>query len=421
MRPVIPAVLIASLMFLLSGHAAAKEAPAAASPKKPVTAKERDAAIAKGLRYLEKTVFSLPNSTGTPRKQFTVAVTGLVALLAQDAGSRTARRKGGLADKAHKFLEPYLARTAKRTADPKQLPKTSGVGSSDQVMQYTWPFGMAGLFYGELHARGSRKTEAAAMLRTIVRVLEAAQAPNGGWGHAQVRERGKPRGTSIMDGFGGYPDTLLAVSNLVAAALALVRPLAPPKKEDVFDRAVAYFQYAELANGNFPYDPSQRAAHIDMTGVSRAAGAVLAMRHLGLDWEDIHLSRALEFVDEHIEYLAEGHGSSTFNLMLAAFLQRQRGPRAWVRFKETFFRRMLDEQTKSGAFLCICRNKAFGSTNDSKHRGKASGSKPSFFANRTDSYVTSIHTLILLLDRAWPRLMPKPAAGPTGDATATPR
>ena len=191
-------------------------------------------------------------------------------------------------------------------------------------------------------------------------------------------------------------------------------------KDDVFDRALTYFEYAELANGSFPYDPSQRSAHIDMTGVSRAAGAALAMHLLGVEWDEIGMSRALELVDEHFDYLPEGHGSSTFNLMLAAFLQHRRGPKAWARFKETFFRRILDGQAGNGSFTCVCENKAFGATNDSRPARAKGGSGRDYFANRTDTYVSAIHTLILLLDRTQPRLMPEPAE-PPADGPTTPR
>ena len=41
-------------------------------------------------------------------------------------------------------------------------------------------------------------------------------------------------------------------------------------------------------------------------------------------------------------------------------------------FKETFFRGILDEQAANGSFACICQNKAFGSTNDSRPAGGTS-------------------------------------------------
>ena len=50
---------------------------------KPVTDKERDAAIDKALKYLDKEVLKLPHVHGTPRKQFTVAAYGVVKLLAR--------------------------------------------------------------------------------------------------------------------------------------------------------------------------------------------------------------------------------------------------------------------------------------------------------------------------------------------------
>lgn len=414
MRALLSGILILSLTGFAGGTAIAGDGALIKDDAAGVGAAERDKAIERGLKYLGKNVFAQPDAAGTPRKQFTVAVTGLVYLLANDAKSKTARKQTGMIEKARKYLDTYIARVVKRTADPSQLAETSDSFNSNNEMQYTWPLGMSGLFYGELHARGLKKADAKRTIKSIVAVLEAAQAPNGGWGHAQVRTKGKPRGTSEMDGYGGYPDTLLASSNIVASSLALLKPIVAPKKDDVFARAVAYYEYAELSNGNFPYDPSQRSAHMGMTGVSRAAGAVLALSLLGTDWDDIGVNRALEFIDEHFEYLPEGHGSSTFNLMLAAFLQRLRGPRAWQQFKDAFFPRIIKKQEKSGAFKCICENKAFGATNDSERGGTG------LFATGVDTYVTSMHTLILLLDRTWPKLAPKPPVKDP-DAVTTPR
>ncbi len=158
-----------------------------------------------------------------------------------------------------------------------------------------------------------------------------------------------------------------------------------------------------------------------MTGVSRAAGAVLAMHLMDVDWDEIGMSRALELVDEHFAYLSEGHGSSTLNLMLAALLQHRRGPQAWARFKETFFRRIVEGQAANGSFACVCQNKAFGSTNDTRPVGGASGGDAAYFANRTDTYVSAIHTLILLLDRTKPRLLPEPGVPVADEGPVTPR
>lgn len=240
------------------------------------SAQERDTAIRKGMAWLDRVVFKLPDASGTPRKQFTVATTGLVHLLA---------RKG----------------------------------------------------------KGRRSS-----------------------------------GRSVVT------------------------------------RSRAHYRYAELANGNFPYDPSQRSAHASLTGVSRAAGAVLAMHALGIPWSDVGIERALEFVDEHFDYLSEGHGSSTLGLLLAALMQRARGEKAWQRFRGAYFRRILDAQQPDGSLVCICRGKAFGSTNDSKPfggklaRAGDEGAIGAVFGDTTKAYVTASHTLILLLDRESPRLLRKP-------------
>jgi hypothetical protein len=418
-------VLTAGLA-LLSPPVDARDGP---KDEQAVTAKERDLSIRRGLRYLDDTVLSLADASGTPRKPFTVGVTGLCWLLAEDAQSRTARGNGTQIKQARKYLRTYLATTAERAADEAQWPERTGSFRSNDLIQYTWPLAMAAVFFGELHARGMGGSAAKKQLGVILPVLEAAQAPSGGWGHGRTRTQGQAKGPNKMDGFGAYPDTLVSASNIVALALAAVQHSAPPEDEQTLPRALAYFRYAQLGNGNFPYDPSQRSSGRAMTGVSRAAGSILALHRLGVPWRDKDLARALAFIDDNFEYLSEGHGSSAYNLMLAALLQRARGPKPWKRFRETFFRRILDGQQENGSFLCICEGKAFASTNDSKPMGgirKTAGTPgtpgmPRVFADGRDAYVSAIHTLILLLDKTQPKLFPVGKDVPPNATPITPR
>ena len=420
-RPLVLATagLLCAALFLPA--ALTPRALQAAPAAKPVADHERDEAILKGLRYLEAEVFGLPDVSGTPRKPFTVAATGLAFLW---AGDRKTSRTGGrkMIDRARRFLAAYVDEVAERSVDRSQLPQQNGQVSSDKLVQYTWPLAMNALFQTELHARGVKRASATGALKRIVPLLEACQAPNGGWGHGTVLSAGSPRGDSVMDGLGTYPDTLLASSNLVAAALASSHAVVAPAKADVFDKARAYFRYAELSNGNFPYDPSQRSAGRDLTGVSRAAGAVFALHLLGIDWKDRGMRRALRYIDDNFAYLSEGHGSSTFNLLLAAFLQRARSEKDWKRFRTTFFRRILDKQGADGGCACICEGKAFASTNDSKPFGGKMAGNARLFGDSTKAYVTALHTLILLLDRtALKRLTGEPAPPPSGPVTPSAR
>ncbi len=364
----------------------------------------------KGVGYLERTLPSMRESSGTPRKQFTMAVTGLVMLLAKDVRS-SSKRPALSIDAIRKYLDRYADTVATKLADPAMIPERNGSISSSKLVQFTWPLAMSAVFFAECHARGIKKRAARASLAKINAILIRAQAENGGWGHGIVKDKGKPRGPDPMDGYGMYADTLVSTTNLVAPALHMsnaVAPLPPTKNaatkkidavgNEALERAIRYFKYAEHANGNFPYDPSQRSAHKALTGVSRAAGAAWAMHILGIGWRDVEMSRALEFVDDGMEYLTEGHGSATYNFMLAAFLFRARGNTAWDRFRETFFARMIKHQSDNGSFECICRDALPASSNDSKKGGLSRG--------RTEAYVTAMHTLILLLDKTSLRAIP---------------
>ena len=341
----------------------AAPAPAWSKEKAPakVTDAERDKAIHAGVRYLDETVLGLPDVQGTPTKQFTVGVTGLVKLLAADKRSSSSGKTDTLRQ-VRAFLARYVARVAEAIKDPQRLPDVQGQFSSNRLIQYTWPVALAGLFFGELHARGKHTGEAKRVLKDVRTILRAAQHEGGGWGHHQTR--GKPtRGPQPMGS--GYPDTLLCTSWVVGSCLALLEGSTQAELPDHLLRAVGYFRTAQLDNGNFPYDPSQRQAHISMTGVSRAAGSAFALWTLGVPWRDKAMKRSLAFVDKHFDYLNEGHGSSTLNLLYGALLQKMRGPRHWKRFKARYFRALVDGQAEDGSFTCICEGKAFGSTNDS--------------------------------------------------------
>lgn len=416
----IPKLLLGVLVLLpASGAALAGDARPDAS--RPVGDHERDEAIQGGLRYLDGHVFRLPDAAGTPRKPFTVAVHGLVHLLADGGGVRTDGR-GRQVRKARAFLAAWVADVQKRAADPAQLPEGPGQFRSDLLIQYTWPLAMARVFFGELRARKRAAAQADRVLERIAPLLLEAQAAGGGWGHHRLRP-----GAARTHVPGGYPDTLLSSSFVVASSLGLVRPREGSLGEEALARAATYFRRAQLPNGNQPYDPSQRAAHTDMTGVARAAGACFALWTLGVPWKDAAMRRSLDFVDDHFAYLSEGHGSSTLDLLYAALLQRARGARAWKRFEATFFRRILDAQDAEGAFACICQGKAFASTNDSHPFGgkgvsKSAGSSSllkGLLQDGTGAYVTAVHTLILLLDRAPLRLLG--GERPRAPAPVTPR
>ncbi|MDA1195060.1 MAG: hypothetical protein O2894_07720 [Planctomycetota bacterium] len=402
-----------ALPWLASANLQAEE-----QDRAPVSTAERDAAIRRGLAYLDKTALRLPDVQGTPKKPFLIAVLGLDHLLASDQRSSSAGASAELT-RIRAFLTRYVDDVAERLAKPGALPDGPGHFSSDRLIQYTWPVALAALFLGESAARGQHVAESRRTLAKARTVLLAAQQEGGGWGHHQTPG----------DAGGGYPSTLLSSSFVVATTLGLLREPKDAKTEPALTRALTYFRTAQLDNGNFPYDPSQRQAHTSLSGVSRSAGAAFALHALGVAWDDKALARTLGFVDQHFDYLNEGHGSSTLNLMYGALLQRARGERAWERFKARYFRPLVAAQGEDGAFRCICENKAFGATNDSDPFGgiaKAGGvvkqaGDPGLLERMTGgttaAYVSAIHTFILLLDRTTLRVRDGEPQAPVGPVT----
>jgi len=383
------------------------------------TPAERDASIHRALGWLGKTTPGLADAGGTPTKEFTYAMTGLVFEMAR-----------GTAKDPVPGIEKYLARwiegVAEKTTDPSSLPPRHGLASSEYLIQYTWPAAMAGVFFSERYLAGRSRGTARKALARIVRILEEAQAGNGGWGHGRVQsqpeERAEKRperlGARTKLVFSGYPSTLLASSNTVASALGIIEAALGRGTVKGLDRARAYYRSARLENGNFPYDPSQRAAGRSLTGVSRTGGALLAMHFLGIPKSDPEFAGSFRFLTEHLDYASEGHGSSMLNLAHTAFALKATDDGEWKRFRNLYYPRILAHQAEDGSFTCVCEQKAFGTTCDSRKLGRDIAS----FRRREQAYVTSLLTFVLLLgDTKLKILDKKPVPAPARVSTPRPR
>ncbi|MHC4577765.1 MAG: hypothetical protein ACYTFD_01820 [Planctomycetota bacterium] len=348
---------------------------------------ERRAAIRRGIDALDQSVFRLPDAQGTPRKQFTVAVVGLVHLMREP---RTGRRSP--IPRLRDYLVRYVDEVERRVRDPDQLPRAHGLADSRRLIQYTWPLAQAGLFFGELGLRGPDRREALATLRRIAALLEDAQAANGGWGHGRINPRPPSEDRARLAAFRStYPDTLLASSSCVAATLGLTAGLLGRTATPALERARAYYRAARLPNGSFPYDPSQRSAGFARTNAGRTAGAIFAQHCLGAA-RDQHFDRSVEYLLVNLTWVPEGHGSPCLNLMHGALACLALGERIFSRFRHEFEGRVLAAQGKDGAFACICERKAFGVTCDGQER------LGPVFARSQRAYVTAIHTFVLLLE-----------------------
>jgi len=358
----------------------------------------RDGAISKAIAYLEKNVTRLPDVSGTPRKPFTYSVTGLVYLM-----SGTTRTGKSRIKPIKDYLVDYVEEVERRLKDPDAIAPRSGQFSSNKLIQYTWPIATAGLFFGELHERGLYKAEMKRVLPRVIAILDAAQQPNGGWGHHVVqqprRKRAAPtvrRGMIIAMAGGGYPDTLTAACNTVAisvGSLRTIRGLASPRS---IAKGIEYYRAAQLPNGSFGYDDSQRSAGMAKTNASRTAGAIYAMYCLGMP-RDRQFEKSVDYMMREFEYLPEGHGSSALNLWQAAMACHALGKAPWKRFRESFEARIVANQDTEGHLACICEEKVFGATNDSKDPfGGRAGVR---FTRGLKTYTTALHAYILLLDR----------------------
>ena len=390
-----------AILLLLAAAGSAADPPArrpAADTELP-DPEARRTALRKAVEYLERNLAKVPDAQGTPRKPFTYAVAGLVHLL----DGTTDRGHAAELARIRQYLASYVTATAREVADPSRLPPSHGLADSRFTVQYTWPVAEAALFFGELRARGDKGADVDPTLTAAIALLEAARDANGGWGHGRIRPGGTtdvPRdeatGLSLA-----YPSTLVASTNVVASALGVLRGSLGGTRVAPLDATRGYYAQARLSAGNFPYDPSQRSAGVQETDVGRSAGAVFALRCLGMP-EDADMRRSADYVLAHLDSAAEGHGSPALNVALTAFACRSLGDDALLRFRRAFEKRILAAQDEDGAFRCICRERAFGVTCDTNTPFAG------MFGDGQRVYVTALHTLALLLGDAKPRLMDKP-------------
>jgi len=378
-----------------------------------VTPENRDEAIKAAFGHLDDAMWKM-QAGGSPRREFTMAIAGWAYLIARDRpdeGRRLPSRRREIG-RIHDELVRYVERVAKLyERDVKEGPM--------RTAQYTWPVSAAGLFFAECAARRKQRGASSKALELVAEILEKSQQKNGGWGHDDASKPGmglppiripKPGGGQLE-----YPGTLLCASHGALAALG-----ASPRKSEAVRGAVSYFERAQNGDGTFPYDPSQtfaRKGPSNGLAVARTPGAVYALLLAGVKKDAPVVEKALAAIDAQPEMMSEGHGSAALALLYGGLLADARGERAWRTFRTLFFGKILEKQEKDGAFLCIAEAKTFGVTVDTKELpGMADMPCAGAWTSQAKTYVTAIHTLLLMLDRTDSEIAPE-APAPKGAVT----
>jgi hypothetical protein len=396
----------------------------------PLTPEARDAAIARAYRYLDNNLWNL-SEHGSPRKQYALAVAGWAYLIAADKpkGEKELPSRGKQLGRIREYLTQYVALVAHEyEQDDKNAAKARAPGKGETPappridrgpVQYNWPLSMAAHFFAESVARKRKFGSSRKTLRSIVKVLEAAQQPDGGWGHDDAARPGmgippipipKPgQNPGDPTETATYPHTLIAASNCVLSALGVAHTRLKSKNPKSLARGRKYFEGAQNKNGTFPYDPTQKqsagsqGAKAESTEIARTGGAVFALLSAGANPQDAAILSALDAIDAHPEWLSEGHGSASMALQFGALLSRARGREAWTRFRGIFLPRILNSQAEDGSFSCVCKQVSPSVTCDTRPIPGADW--PGYMEGNT-AYTTALYVLILVLDRAELRAIP---------------
>ncbi|MHC4952839.1 MAG: hypothetical protein ACYTGZ_03045 [Planctomycetota bacterium] len=421
------------LAILVSADSLAQD-PTPSDPA-GVTAKERDAAIVKMMRYLDEAMWKLQDG-GSPRRQYTLAVAGWAYAMAADkpkAGGRKLPSRKKQLDRIRKELARYTERVADLyDKDDKRKKKKKQRDPSDprarfaamRTAQYSWTLAMNAHLFAELAARGKGSAQAKKTLKSIIRVLDASQQPNGGWGHDDASREGmglppikipKPGGGQLE-----YPGTLLAASHCALSGMGVACRATKKKKLPALKKGREYFGSSQNGDGTFPYDPAQKhkqkipAAMAGGIELARTSGGVFALFCAGAPDDDAVALSALAAIDASPKLMSEGHGSATMALQFGALLARARGDLAWRTFRRIYLRRIIDHMDERGSCKCVCEHKSAGVTCDTREIPGMPMAGQWVEGNKT--YVTAIHLLILMLDRTETRAIPK-MPGPRGPVT----
>ena len=314
--------------------------------------------VARAMARLDEDVTVSERDMNEQHRIFTQSIAGLCFLLDPAAGKgavhadrvdRMAESIGRYVDGAARHFEG-----AKKAADDEM--------AAMEWSQTTWSLGAAAIFYGECLARGVRRKDATARLRTIGDLLARSQQPDGGFGHDKD---GRPRIPEIempMPGGGvkkmKYPNTLLSASNWAANALGICRAVSGKKLDAAITKAKAFYAASREGEGSYPYDPSQKGSGGgDLSAVARTAGSFVALRSMGLPGRDRDLARTGSFLARHVDDLPEGHGSSPHGVFFGAIATTMLGGEPRKEFEKTVVARIVAGQdAETGALDCICRH-----------------------------------------------------------------
>ena len=117
---------------------------------------------------------------------------------------------------------------------------------------------------------------------------------------------------------------------------------------------------------------------------------------------------SVDYLEKNLEWVCEGHGSPCLNMLHGALACHRLGRDVWLRFRRKFETRIIAAQDDEGCLSCICENKAFGVTCDSKSPFANVG----FLRDGRRTYTTALHTFVLLLDRGNLQIIKRRKPGP---------
>jgi hypothetical protein len=400
------------LLLLLAGDTPAQ--PAVISPE------ARDAALSKAFRFLDDSIWKLSKG-GSPQRQYAMAVAAHAYLLAGDRGGRRLpSRKKQLArmhDELVRYVDGVLAKYGRKERPRKDVSYAELIRAHKDHVQWTWVLGVAAPYFAESLARGKRTGECRRTLDKIVRILEASQQEGGGWGHHDARLIPTRQ---IRAGL-KYPAEFVAPSYCALSALGIARTALGRKTDSKALRdGRAYFARCQSEDGTYPYAyrklPPGWKPGMGPIAVARTSGVAYALFCAGAKATDPVALKALRAIDARPLFMAEGCGSATLSLQYGGLLSYARGTQAWRAFRSEYFPRILENQEKSGAFLCISRG-VVGSNNETRPRLPPGLKLPRDVAAHIDRlpaevYVTAIHSLLLLLERTDSLVIPRMPAPP---------
>lgn len=277
-----------------------------------------DAAVKKGLDWLVK---QQSRTGGWANESYPVAISALAATALICSGSTTTQ--GPYAKNIRLAVDHMMSKCRKNGL----------IGDPKRDDRYTYGHGFAMLFLSQVLGEEEdilRREELIEVLNKAIKFTVDAQTKAGGWGYISGRDSDFDEGST----------TVTQVQGLRGCRNA---GLVVPKK--AIDDALKYIYKCQNKDGGISYSTKSM-------GSSRPpiTGAALAALYNAGDYDSKYVPKMWKYTKQHLHNLGKEDYHWHYTYLYYTQVVYRQGPDVWKPFRDKLYNRLVNSQTKSGAW-----------------------------------------------------------------------